>query len=296
LAQASASCLLATAHARGQLFSRRARKMIIGVKRPPVYDPEFHDHVKRYRMECEEEEAGIIPGCPSWASAEDVVAAALASTLEGGSASSFVSNMASNMAGLPVSSVDGHCRRSRGSMEDSPQEPAEKRLRVSCGAASVDSPRGGGSTSKETIRGWAEAIVKALHGCPSVDQAAQRCSWVLEEVEAEVRQSTLNEVERAPPPAAEEATDEQPPEDGPGSPQALQHTNRTLMRAVHHLAERCKRLEAGNKEVVELRQALERSQDAQRRLQHSNEVLQSHLRISLAECSDRPLPWGNVSH
>lgn len=250
--------------------------MIIGVKRPPVYE-EFHEHVKRFRLEEASEDYG--PGSPSWSAAEEVIAAALASTL------------------------DGHGRRIRGShcMDDSPQEPLEKRLRVGCGPSSVDSSAStscgsasAGSTSRDaTIQGWAEAIVRTLHGCPSVEEASKRCARVLEEVEAEVRQATLNEVERM---GGSDTSDEPPPQEGPGSVQELKHTTRVLMRAVHHLAERCRRLEAGNEEMVMLRQALEQSQAEQRRLQHSNEVLQGHLRLSLDTCHDRPLPWGNPSH
>jgi len=141
--------------------------------------------------------------------------------------------------------------------------------------------------------------VKSLHGCPSVEEAKARCARVLEEVEAEVRQATLNEVEQNHPQegGSSGSADEEPPQDGAADPtQAMQHTNRTLMRAVHHLAERCRRLEAGNEEMAMLRQALEQSQESQRRLQHSNEMLQGHLRLQLgAECGDRPLPWGNAS-
>eukprot|EP00438_Fugacium_kawagutii_P006122 Skav220130 [mRNA] locus=scaffold731:315903:321762:- [translate_table: standard] len=37
-------------------------------------------------------------------------------------------------------------------------------------------------------------------------------------------------------------------------------------------------------EVQSLRQALEQSQDVQRRLQHSNQVLQEHLKVHLNAC------------
>lgn len=244
--------------------------MIIGVKRPAIYDAEFQEQVKRYRLEESFREAAEDPSSPSWASAEEVIAAALAS------------------AASSACSMDSQCRRTRvrDIMEDSPQGPVEKRLRV----RSMDSPeRGAGSStaSKEAaIRGWAEALIKTLHGCPSVEEAKRRCVGVLEEVDAEVRQATLTEVEQ------ERPQEEQPPQEGPGSLQAVQHTNKVLMRAVHHLADRCKRLEASSEETVMLRQALEQSQDAQKRLQHSNEVLQGHLRLAMSECSPA-LPWGS---
>lgn len=256
-------------------FANEASAMIVG-KRPWIYE-EFHDHVKRYRLE----DPACLAGCPSWASAE--VAAVL------GGAEETKEVVASALA----CSLDA--RRSRGShcMEDSPQEPPEKRLRLGGAASSSDGPAAGSAT----IRGWAEAIVKALHGCPSVEEASKRCARVLEEVEAEVRQATLNEVERAPHDrGCSDPADERPPQEGAGSLKDVQKKNRILWGAVHHLAERCKRSEAGNEELVMLRQALEQSQDSQRRLQHSHEVLQAHLRLHLDQCSDRPLPWGNALH
>lgn len=133
------------------------------------------------------------------------------------------------------------------------------------------------------IQGWAEALVKTLHGCPSVEEAVQRCSRALSDVEAAVRQTTINEFD-----AAEARQNEEL--------QAAQNKGRVLMRAVHHLAERCRRLEGGNEELVHLRQALEQSQEEQRRVSHSNEILMSHLRLHLGDGSDNILPWGNAAH
>merc|ERR1712014_73882 len=118
---------------------------------------------------------------------------------------------------------------------------------------------------------------KSLHGCPSVEQAAQRCAAVLSEFETEVRQMVLREAEQARATNSEEASSNQ---------SRLQHTNKVLLRAVHHLAERCRRMEDGSREeeLQSLRQALEQAQDAQRRLQHSNEVLQEHIKIHLNSC------------
>lgn len=235
--------------------------MIIGVKRPSVYE-DHHDYAKRFRLE---ESDGTVP---AWASAEEVIAAVVATA-----------------------------RRGRGSsgIEDSPHEPAEKRLRVSCGPADGLSPGSSNSARETNIRGWAESIIKTLHGCPSVEEATQRCARILTDVEAEVRQITQSEVERDSPSSSHGGIDmdeRSPPQEG------LRHTNRVLMRAVHHLAERCRRLEAGNDELTMLRQELEKAEEAQRRLQHSNEVLQHHVRLALGApaCGDRPLPWGHPSH
>ena len=73
-------------------------------------------------------------------------------------------------------------------------------MRFGCGPSPVDGPGGkraweDSRTREATIKSWAEAGVKSLHGSPSVDEAKARCGRVLEEVEAEVRQATLNEVE-----------------------------------------------------------------------------------------------------
>lgn len=169
---------------------------------------------------------------------------------------------------------------------DDLQEPAMKRLRglsaasdaaaSSVGAAASQEAQASGNGGREaSIRVWTEALVRTLQGCPSVEEAMHRCSGALLEFEAEVRQTALREADAA---AAEE---DRPQE---CSPQNLQHTNRVLMRAVHHLAERCRRLEAGTAETPALRQALEQSQEAQRRLSHSNQVLQEHLKVHLNGC------------
>lgn len=159
--------------------------------------------------------------------------------------------------------------------------------------------RGGGPGREVALRAWAEAMVRALHGCPSIDAAMQRCTRLLSDVDAEARQAALLEhsereqavvAERE---AAEAATSEaRGGRDGeerpPDTIQGLVHTKGVLMRAVHHLAERCRRLEASDKEVAVLTQALQQAEEAKRRLAHSNEVLQGHLRLHLDSC--RPWP------
>lgn len=255
--------------------------MLLGVKRERVYEEDFYERyradIKRYRAECEEEEASeehsSLLGSPAGPSAEDLVKAA-----------------------LHVANFEGRSQQSRSSscMEDTAQDCSVKRLRV----AGPSAPDPCEDSSKEAIRRGAEATVRALKGCQSVEEAQQRAYFVLEEFQQEVRQATLNEVERSPPRETRSAdsADERAPDDGAASPQALQEKNRTLMRAVYHLAERCKRFEAGCKDMPALRKELEDSKEAQRRLQHANELLQSHLRLHLSECSDRPLPWGNIVH
>mmetsp|Transcript_37767 Transcript_37767/g.106752 ORF Transcript_37767/g.106752 Transcript_37767/m.106752 type:complete len:242 (+) Transcript_37767:103-828(+) len=176
---------------------------------------------------------------------------------------------------------------------DDGQEPADKRLRTWC-RASGDGPEagaggdGGGASSgcdrEATIRHWAEAVIRELHGCPSVEAASQRCVRTLAQFEAEVRQAAFRE---ATPAAHEPRQDEDDDAPLPNSDlQGLHHTNKVLMRAVHHLAERCRRFEANAAEVDTLKQALEQSQEARQRLAHSNEVLQGHLKLHLDTCRD----------
>merc|ERR1711862_347178 len=132
----------------------------------------------------------------------------------------------------------------------------------------------------------AETLVRMLHGCPSVDAAMERCSKVLGDFGVEVSQAALREVEalrKRTPPAGD---DENRSQDALGG---LQHKNRVLRRAVLFLAERCRRMEAGTQEANALRQALEQSQEVQRRLTHANEVLQGHLKVHLDGC--RSDPW-----
>jgi len=166
-------------------------------------------------------------------------------------------------------------------MEEFEDQPALKRLRrmmASCSEPAAGSVDGENSPSREAhVRSTAEKIVKSLHACPSVEQAAHRCAAVLTDFDAEVRQSGLREAELR-------SADFEERSGEASASQSLQHTNRVLLKAVHHMAERCRRLEAGNSEVNSLRHALEQSQEAQRRLVHSNQVLQEHLKVHLNAC------------
>ncbi|CAK9079565.1 unnamed protein product [Durusdinium trenchii] len=157
---------------------------------------------------------------------------------------------------------------------DSQDQPALKRLR---GMIEGSNASASSSEAKEaSVNHWAEALVKSLHCCPSVEQAVQRCGVALTEFGSQVRLAALRE--------AEQTREEMRPNTIEATCSRLQSTNKVLLRAVHHLAERCRRLEGSSGEVQSLRQALEQSQEAQRRLQHSNQVLQEHLKVHLNAC------------
>jgi len=244
--------------------------MSILVKRAFECEELYDQRFKRCRvMEDLENSIDALQQCPSSAAAEEVLAAATAAS----STSSFA---------VRESAV----RRSSDCMDDSPSpgQPIEKRMRIDSGPLTTDRP----SATPGNSSSWAETLVKALQGCPSVDAAVQRSSIVLTDMAAEVRQATLNEVEPTPPEPSLQSEDVQ-------ELTRVRDMNRILMRGVRGLAERCKRLEGQGDEVVMLRQALEQSQDAQKRLQHSHEVLQGHLRLHL-DCNNSDLPWGSAVH
>jgi len=166
------------------------------------------------------------------------------------------------------------------------EQPSDKRPRIqgdflAALAAAVGDGSGGAASASEgdsagsagscsTQRGWSEELVRTLHGCPSVEEAIRRCGRVLADFEAEVRQ-TRREADAG--------------EAGQESVKDLQHTKKVLMRAVNHLAQRCRQNEACVAEVDTLKEELERSKEAQRRLQHHNEMLQLHLKVHLDSCA-----------
>lgn len=182
------------------------------------------------------------------------------------------------------------------------QLPADKRLRQMLVAAARNSDVLGDSPSASSIggnaavaaennaegeaqaRGWAETVVLALHGSPSVEEAKRRCSEVLGDFGAEVRKAAIREADAQSARSVQENDDTRPQD----SLQRLQHSNSVLWRAVRHLAKRCSRFEAEvsapREDISALRNQLEQSQEAQRRLAHSNEVLQGHLRLHLDAC------------
>mmetsp|Transcript_73684 Transcript_73684/g.117234 ORF Transcript_73684/g.117234 Transcript_73684/m.117234 type:complete len:232 (-) Transcript_73684:89-784(-) len=159
---------------------------------------------------------------------------------------------------------------------DSQDEPALKRLRCMIEGSNTSAASSTDPSKEAMVRSWAEALVKSLHGCPSVEQAVHRCGVALTDFGSEVRAAALRE--------AEQTREEMRPNTIEATCSRLQNTNKVLLRAVHHLAERCRRLEGSSGEVQSLRQALEQSQEVQRRLQHSNQVLQEHLKVHLNAC------------
>mmetsp|Transcript_36415 Transcript_36415/g.79653 ORF Transcript_36415/g.79653 Transcript_36415/m.79653 type:complete len:255 (+) Transcript_36415:97-861(+) len=250
--------------------------MIIGCKRlleEYLADPLAAKRCRQYALPGDADD-GVDGGCPApaWSSQEAGFAAGLA-------------------AAVDALEKRGH------SIDELGSEPADKRLRLHAGTASAGSSSiaaeasatDGGSDSvgvdPAAVRTWAEVVVRALHGSPSIEDATQRCARVLAEYGEEVRQTALREVE---PVHERRPCEDEHKQDGT---QGLQHTNRVLMRAVHHLAERCRRLEAAPQEAAALQQALEQSQEAQRRLAHSNEVLQGHLKVQLDKCHCNHSAW-----
>lgn len=197
---------------------------------------------------------------------------------------SYPSTAAVQQVLVAATAASQSTRRSRNSeLDTSPCEHENKRMRVESETSDDEDSVVGAKDN--LVRCWAENVVKTLHGCPSVEEAVQRCSRVLTDIQAEVRQATLSEVELA---------SNKPPQDSEELLSA-QNTNRILMRAVKHLAERCKRHEGHNEEIAMLRQSLEQSQDEVKRLQHSTEVLKGHLRLSL-DCGRDIVPWGSAVH
>lgn len=160
--------------------------------------------------------------------------------------------------------------RRRQALEDfqeaSPEQPSEKRLRTGEHfAGSPGAPLGSGGENREVaIHRWAEDIVKALLGCPSVEEAVLRCARALSQFDVESREAALRGVD-----VGEEGV------------QSLQHTKAVLMRAVNHLAQRCRQNEAAVGEADALREELEKAREAQSRLAHHNEMLKHHLRLEL---------------
>eukprot|EP00405_Crypthecodinium_cohnii_P027651 CAMPEP_0206503434 /NCGR_PEP_ID=MMETSP0324_2-20121206/54717_1 /ASSEMBLY_ACC=CAM_ASM_000836 /TAXON_ID=2866 /ORGANISM="Crypthecodinium cohnii, Strain Seligo" /LENGTH=208 /DNA_ID=CAMNT_0053992071 /DNA_START=129 /DNA_END=755 /DNA_ORIENTATION=+ len=146
--------------------------------------------------------------------------------------------------------VGGGESRQRSQIEDFQElfaeQPAEKRFRT----------------------GVATHLVQALQGCQSVEEAVRKVEDALTTFEGEVQQNTLKEVEVAAEGTAENV-------------QSLQHTKKILMRAVHHLAQRCRQAESTAAETEGVKVELERCREGARRLAHQNDLLQCHLRLHL---------------
>jgi len=169
----------------------------------------------------------------------------------------------------------GFRRRHSEDFQEFAAEPAEKRPRLHEGwCGGVEGELGGIACSSNRrrleIQSWAEDLVRSLQGCSSTEEAVQRTVRVLLDVEAEAQQAASAEREGD----VSEASAE-------GVVQNLQQTKKVLMRAVHHLAQRCRTLEASSAGVDGLRDELERSQESERRLRSANELLREHLRLHL---------------
>lgn len=172
---------------------------------------------------------------------------------------------------------------------DELQQPAEKRYRLDGMHEDAAGKNININDNREgALKVWAENTVRALQGAPSLHEAAQRCFHVLSEFETEVRNAAEQEFTSTQEEAAEPTCDEPRQQ-----LQSLQHTNRVLVRAVHNLNDRCKRMEASAQEAEALRNALAQSQEGQRRLQHSNEILQGHLKAAL-DAMEGPEHWVNA--
>mmetsp|Transcript_43699 Transcript_43699/g.121537 ORF Transcript_43699/g.121537 Transcript_43699/m.121537 type:complete len:218 (+) Transcript_43699:122-775(+) len=172
-------------------------------------------------------------------------------------------------ASCPSPVIDQRRRQVLDDFQDlSSEQPAEKRLRLGdhfAGGLPGASLGGNGVDNRDVaIRRWAEDIVKALHGCPSVEEAVHRCARALSNFDAEAREAALREMDS-----------------GEESVQSLQYTKKVLMRAVSHLAQRCRQNEAAVGEADALREELEKAREAQSRLAHHNEMLKHHLRLEL---------------
>lgn len=167
--------------------------------------------------------------------------------------------------------AEGSLDRRRPSLQDlqefAPDLPAEKRMRLDAGLACPSDLGSTGAGDQEVaIRGWAEALVRSLQNCPSTEEATQRSARILRDFESEVKQSAIAEGDVV------EAASE-------GALQSMQQTKKVLMRAVHHLAQRCRELQASAGEAEELKEALDRTQEEKRRMAHANELLKGHLRL-----------------
>jgi len=238
--------------------------MVVRCKRPISTEELLYPFVKRARLHDVCMTGSEEPAC--WSPASDTTAVSAVRDAE------VVATAAAAVA-------EAERRRLLPACDAQEDEPALKRLRGmlddafhSACAAPDSAASNEGSAS---IWQWSEGLVKSLHGCPSVEQAVQRCAEVLSEFESNVSKKAFSQAEQAQA-ASEDAS----------RAQSLQHTNKVLLRAVYHLAERCRRLEGASREeeIQSLRQALDQSQDVQRRLQHSNEVLQEHIKIHINSC------------
>lgn len=258
--------------------------MLVGKR--PAYDFEVFDPIKRQRCDegsgssgcssgawwqpkleaCREEDIGLLQEqFPS------VEAGVIGSILE--SCGGDLDSVRVSLQRLVGDSHPGSPRGSSatggsGSMDSPIREEARKsRKRAS---QSLDADRNSDITS------WAEAVVKTLHGCPSVDVAITRTKQILADYEAEVRQNCL---------AQQADLQQEPPQSAPAEPapsqqerlENLQHANRILFRALHNLNERNRRLQYEACRTEALRIELDNSEEIRKGLERTNEMLKGQL-------------------
>jgi len=143
-----------------------------------------------------------------------------------------------------------------------------------------------------SLRPWAQKLVSALHGCPSVEAAFQRCEPVLMEFGAQAETRGEQRVTAAGAQCHREKAAQSealPHEQQGGDPcdgtSPLRYETKILKRAVIHLADRCRKMEAkanaSAEKVAMLQQALEQSHESQRRSAHSKEMLETRLCLQM---------------
>lgn len=219
--------------------------------------------VKRFRLDDDEDDVALP------VEVEEALASAVAAAT---SSSSSGDDAASRIASAAAAIARGGRRRQHDDMDDACEADgahADKRQRhTDCRSES------------DVMQSWAEQLVKALQGCPSVDEAMRRCSRILSEFSSETRQSVLRDLQQEDGPLPE-ASDDSPGRPGDDDRKNLQQLTKALKRAIVYLVQRCRRLETEAQEKEALQRALAESKEAHSRLLHSNEVLRGHLRVQM---------------
>eukprot|EP00928_Gymnodinium_smaydae_P049315 TRINITY_DN33096_c0_g1_i1.p1 TRINITY_DN33096_c0_g1~~TRINITY_DN33096_c0_g1_i1.p1 ORF type:complete len:278 (+),score=77.89 TRINITY_DN33096_c0_g1_i1:114-947(+) len=245
--------------------------------------------MKRCRMELSD-----VAGAPDPEGDEALalaIAAAASGSVEAPSPSSRGCGGASEGSILAVTGL----RRSR---EDMDVEMEPKRIR-SAAPASASASAGadggaaagaaGAATPQQQQQKWAATLVRALQGCPSVEEAERRCADVLagfrdeafQQAQAEHRQASGADEAASAAAASSDGSPTGLRSDAEAQAERLVRVNRVLSHGVRQLAARCRRLDAELQEVPRLEAALEEAREAQRRLAHANEVLKGHLVLGL---------------
>lgn len=225
--------------------------------------------MKRYRFDCgdgEDDDGAMITPEMEEVLASAVTAAASSSSSSADAASSIATAAAALVNAArrrrPHEEIDNSC-----DVDD--EAPSEKRFRH------VD-----GRTDVEIIE-WAETLVRALQGCPSIDEAIRRCSKVLGEFSAEVRQTALRDLQQEG--QLPQASDETPSRsrDDQQDFATQEQMMKAMKKAIVYLMNRCRKLQQDAHDASSLREALEKAQENVSRLQHSNEILRGHLKVHM---------------